>query len=621
MILWETIIPLIWALGLLAAIWIIPRRHDSRFHPEYFFPAAGFLGLLFYGLGLFGFLHYIFAGAVTLVLASCLVRAIVHSRADRHVMQFIKTRPILSSALGAATVWFGLASLAFPVTPDALYFHLGLPKLYARVGEAFFTPGNLFSAGPRTMEMVLSAFFTLGLQRAAQFFIMLVAAILILTVWMKAREFDGYGCYAAAIILTVPIFAGQLTGAKNDYLLWGLSFFAFLKYRQYMSSGRRTDLIWAGVGAGMAAGTKAIGLGLYGVLAAAIIYNLILGREKLRHLLYFTFFFALFSAPWYLYSWMITGNPVFPFFNTVFPSPYTTRAFESFNSYLAVKTVQPNLIELIRSPFDLIFNPDKYDGRLGFVLIAFPIMLVFVRRIPGAIKLALGMSLVFYLIWFFGFSYARFLLPVVTLLAIAGSFYMVKSEEHGGRLKTVSLAALVFGLLLVIPPAIRDNSARVASVLSGTSQHEYLAGFRALDPYQRQSAVMTAQLPYIDCWEFLNSKAEPDTRIGILTSFTIRADGYYLDREYIYLNPSEQRQYDFIKLRGDEEINRALGALAISYVVLDSAVVQQFSPGSTWAAFPGFDQFSGGALALVSYCQRNGELVYKDDRYLAYRVF
>jgi hypothetical protein len=249
-------------------------------------------------------------------------------------------------------------------------------------------------------------------------------------------------------------------------------------------------------------------------------------------------------------------------------------------------------------------------------------MLIFVRRVPRAVKLALGMSFVFYLIWFFGFTNARYLLPTIALLAVGGSFFLAKAVGYGGRLKTVSLSALVLGLLLVIPPAIRDNSARVASVLKATPKYEFLAGFKALDPYQKQSAASIIQLPYIACWEFLNSQTEPDAKIGVLASFTYRAaGGYYLDRDYIYLNPSQQKQYDFTRLRGDEEINRTLGTLGISYVVLDSAVVHQFSPGSPYASIQGFDTFSGGVLALVTYCQNNGELIYRDHRYLAYRVF
>ncbi len=444
-------------------------------------------------------------------------------------------------------VWYALASLSFPVSTDSLYFHLGLPKIFASHGRMEFIPGILFSASPRTSEMITTGFYFLGLERGAQLFIMLVAAIFVLTVWRRARDLGGYGGTAALLVLSVPIFVSQVTGSKNDFLFWGLSFFAGAKFISFIEREKAADLAWAGIGAGMAAGTKAIGLALFAPFAVILLYYYILGTKKLRHLFAFAALFALFALPWYLYSWAVTGNPVFPFFDRLFHSPYTTGLFESFNRELAIPMVSRTIPDLLASPFQLIFNPEIYDGRVGFALLLFPALLFFVRRISYRIKIALGVIVIFYLVWFFGFPFVRFLLPMLSLLAIAGSFFFQAALSGSPWLRRAAIFSLAVAVILPVPAALRDTWPRVRSVIDGTPRYEFLSGFVGLDPYQTQSGALIPQLPYIACWERLNLETPKGSRIGILTSFWTRSDGYYLDRGFVYLNPTEQRQFDFIE--------------------------------------------------------------------------
>jgi hypothetical protein len=378
-------------------------------------------------------------------------------------------------------------------------------------------------------------------------------------------------------------------------------------------------LIWAGIGAGMAAGTKAVGLALYAPFVVLILYFIIFGDLRLRHLVYFSLAFAVLAFPWYLYSWIATGNPVFPFFNGIFHSPYSSRVFESFNRELAIKTTDKSLINLILSPFNLVFRPESFDGRLGFCILLFPMMLIFVRRVPYAVKSTLAITVIFYLIWFFGFPFARFLLPVGTLMAVAGSYFVEVAMRGKFPLRTVTAGALAVGLLLPLPPAYRDTRPRVLSVLRSAPKLDFLSDFESLNPYDTGNGTMIKGLPYIGCWEFINEHSPPDSKVGILTSFWTRADGYYLERGYYYLNPSEQNLYDFSQLRAGLEIENALEVLGITHVVIDSAVLSQFSEGSDWETIPGFDTFSTGVKALVDFCHTR-PLLYDDGRYRVYQV-
>ena len=618
MSIWEIILPILWAGGLLGVGFVFSRRFEGRFHPDYFFPSAGLLGLIIYGLGLCGALYESIFIVITLVFALFFIWMLIQVREDLY--DFINNKTIYFILILPPLIWYSLASLSYPITIDALYIHLGVPKIFAASGKIFYIPANLFSAAPLTSEMISTGFYALGLERGAQLFIVFVVAILALSIWNRAREFESSGVIALLILFTIPMLMGLITGSKNDYLLWGLTFFSTIRFLHFDRSGKTSFLILSAIGAGMAAGTKAIGLALIGPLGLIIAYNIVLGKYRLIHLFYFTVLFFVIASPWYCYSWIVAGNPVYPFFDNFFHSPYSSPQFNSFNDALAIHQIDKSILNFIITPIKLIFDPQAYDGRLGYGIILFPALLLFVRQIPQSLKTALGISLIFYCIWFFGFSFARFLLPIAPILAIAGSYFFKIAMQGGKPVKYAAIAALGLGVILPLPSVIRDTMPRVKSVISATPKYEFLENYQTLDSYQTQSIANYKGLPYIKCWHYLNDNTPYNSKIGILASFWTRPDGYYLDRDFLYLNPSEQNIYNFTSLLTDDSIGSSLGKLGITYIVLDSVILDQFSDNSPWKKIDGFPLFSAGVNALVEFCQRNGELAYSDNRYRVYKI-
>ncbi len=615
---WEIIIPIVWAGGFLGAALLISKHLEGDYFPDYFFPLVGAAGLLIFGLGLLGALYESIFIIVTVILAIYFVMLLW---IVRHSLLFFITRRIYwVIAILIPLIWYSLASLSYPVSTDALYFHLGLPKIFAAAGHIFYIPANLFSAAPMTSEMLTTGFYSLGLERGAQLFIVLVTAVFVLSIWRRAAELGGSGIMAVLLMLTIPILISQVVGSKNDYLLWGMSFFAILKFVQF-DQGRGTHyLILSGIGAGMAAGTKAIGLALLGPFVLILLYNTFLGKYKILSLVQFVIAFVLFASPWYIYSWIVAGNPVYPFFDNIFRSPYLSALLNFFNSELAVKTADRNLLNLILSPFRLVFDPRAYDGRIGYCIILFPALLLFVRRVPQALKLALGISIIYWLIWYFGFPYARFILPVAAIWAIGGSCFLASAQVGARTLRISAFMALAIGIALPLPAVVRDTFPRVKAVVAGTAKYDFLENYRVLDPYRTESGETIEALPYIKCWEYINDSTPAASRVGILASYFTRADGYYLDRDFIYLNPSEQNQYDFTVLRADTAIISALENLGIDYVVFDSVVIGQFSPESPWSGIDGFQQIAPGVSSLRACCEKNGLVVYSDSRFQVYKL-
>ena len=79
----------------------------------------------------------------------------------------------------------------------------------------------------------------------------------------------------------------------------------------------------------------------------------------------------------YLYAWWKTGNPAFPYLNSIFHSPYFSQVYSPDSRFSEPFTW--------RTPFDLTFETHRYwegqDGSAGFqFFLLFPLVLMSVRR-------------------------------------------------------------------------------------------------------------------------------------------------------------------------------------------------------------------------------------------------
>ncbi len=618
MIIFDIVIPIIWAGGLLSLGQIAVSGEGSRFKFENIFPLTAFMGTIIFAIGLLGWINHQLFYIITLLLL--ILFAFKFKVLLSHLKEFIKNHLFVFIIMVLISVWLSLAALSYPVGPDALYFHLGLPKIYARAGGVTFIPGNIFSASPRAMEMMSTAFLSMGLERGAQFFILLLAIALIISVWRKADEIGGSGIIAALILVSASIFSTQLVDSKNDILLTGVIFFAVVQFFAFRQSDSIKSLIFAGIGAGLAAGVKATGLSIIGVLGLILLYDFITGRTKFKQFALFLSISIVVASPWYAYSWFVTGNPLYPFFGNYFHSPYWYQIFDAFNRAISAKTADTNILNLIVSPFNLVFDPEAFRGRIGYAVILLPLLLLFMKKIPTAIRWISCLSLIYYLFWYFGFPLARYLMPILPLLAIAGSYFAKAAIDERGVIKYTIIMALIFAVLIPIPTVLSQTSYRVISVIKNMGRDSFLEQYKTFDPNSPRSGEMANQFEYFKCWRAIESNTSPDGKIGILSSFWTRADGYYLNRNFVYLNPSEQNAYDFTTIRDSSEVSHALSNLGISIVVVDSLVLAEFSSKSPWKDSPGFPIFSLGVGALNRYLKTSAELIYSNDRFSVYKI-
>jgi hypothetical protein len=116
-------------------------------------------------------------------------------------------------------------------------------------------------------------------------------------------------------------------------------------------------------------------------------------------------------APWIVRAAVLTGNPVAPLMNRVFPNPYFHIATEQ---DLAASLRSLGDVRPAQVPWELAFG-DRLTGTFGPLLLALPIGLFALRRRAG--RLLWAVALLVALPWLSNTG-ARFLMPAVALAAI-----------------------------------------------------------------------------------------------------------------------------------------------------------------------------------------------------------
>ncbi|HEY8622963.1 MAG TPA: glycosyltransferase family 39 protein, partial [Casimicrobiaceae bacterium] len=226
----------------------------------------------------------------------------------------------------------------------------------------------------------------------------------------------------------------------------------------------------------------------------------------------FLILIATMVAAWpYANAWMRTGNPIFPFFNDVFRSPY----FDSgrlFTNPLYVVPLRPwSIYEIFLASGRFI---EGRDGAAGFhwLLLLPVIFLAFLRGRPLAQWLCLALATLFFVAVFSQQAYLRYLLPVLLLITVLGGWALSDLPwTRATRLALLLLGGMLCLLNLQFMPAGSWTNAKLclSCSLEAQARADYVATY----------------LPDRAVAEYLNA-ALPKARIGFFTLNAPGASGY-----------------------------------------------------------------------------------------------
>jgi hypothetical protein len=419
-----------------------------------------------------------------------------------------------------------LQALAPPTKWDSLAYHLELPRQYLAHGRIFFFPENLHSGFPQTVEMLYTwamaasspaaALIGRAAPNPASLLCWMAGVLMLLGLEGFARRVTsrGAGWLAPAALLAGSSLAQSLHWAYVDIwlALFGLGMLVSLE--AYWRSGKPALLVWAGMAAGFALGSKTTAGSV--MLAGALLllpFWPAPGAAKKSWLLRSLLFFSaavLAASPWYLKNWWMAGSPFYPLFAAGGPPNPWMQTFGS------LATSGRSLLDDLLLPLEATLlsvegarvpGQPEYDASLGPLLLALCAGLPFgwsgffpeQKRMLGRL---LAAALAGWVLWaaaahyavestyarhYFGFF------PAWAVLAAAGYTSASRLRWGAVRLRRIlaALTGLALGLAALGGLAVFTSQNPLPVVLGQQTPDDYLVQRLGMAAYAMQAVEQT----------------------------------------------------------------------------------------------------------------------------------
>lgn len=421
--------------------------------------------------------------------------AVPFAKADAPTPAFDGLMRVFLLATVAATA---LSSLAPVMDGDALCYHLQVPKVFLMEGATVYEPDLHETVYPLATEMlylVALAFRGPIACRCLQWALGLAMAA---NVTALARPSLGRRAWwAGAGALLVPAVTNGMSAPLNDVALAAFGTAALASWmRLYEAPGRKAALV-AGAFAGLAIGVKYPALVLAAMLVAGLVARPFVAREGaplrgwkdgLTLASYFVPALIAAGCAWYLRAYIATGNPVHPFFRSVFGSGLD-EVLDPIKRPLPVTAWN-----LLTSLAPLTLEPHRFDSfahQFGPVFLLFlPALLL--ERAPRRVLGLVLFGYVFLVLCMTQRQSMRFLLIAVGPLSIGVAWLASTWLDR----RTIPARALAFALLAVLGlescVAMARAGRAAGAVLGAETASQYLA---RREPTYRVGRWIDANLP------------------------------------------------------------------------------------------------------------------------------
>ena len=503
-------------------------------------------------------------------------------------------------ALSPATHW------------DVLHYHLGVSEIYVQHGGWRQIYENIITEGMvRNGEML----FTLSLLIRNDLlpcliewlFGLLSAFALFSTVDKLLSRTTAW--VASAVYFSLPLVTYVSVKAMVENIV---ATYVILTFSAFLSAYLTKSKSWLVIGslmAGFALGTKLNGLLL--LLPAfvcfwGIRFLELKKRGELSQLMSITQCLVLpmllVFSPWLLFSWVTTGNPLFPYANSIFKSTlwYTTPVKDwcdwgTFGTGNGLK----NFIKL---PWDMAVHGDKFGDvgtatTAGVTLIGLPISIPYLKnKFRVRTLLLLIFVLIYFLEMFAVVQFVRYFLPIFAVFSIfvALNGITLWSVFSSKRLRSV---LLLTGVLLASGWLFCTRITHLYA--SGKYPTKYILG------KQTKEAFLTEHLPTYTALRFL---AENLPEKEPIVFYFGGPERYYSGGAIIYGSWHFKEGRDFTFSEPTASLYRAFLKLGIQYLFIDY-------PSLIGGKL--FDRIGG---AQPEFLNKYAELVFSENQRSIYRL-
>jgi hypothetical protein len=433
--------------------------------------------------------------------------------------------PVEVLLYAVALVHFAFAFLP-EVMFDALTLHLLVPGHMATMHRwGFDTSHYVLALIPMLGDWLFAIGYMLGGESAARLVnvgYILVATSLVreLVLWLGGDEKGAK--WAMLLLLTTPLTFTEssslfVESVWTAYLIGGL----FWLLKSATNPERQpSGLVIGALMLGFATAAKAQTLTYLPAFTLPLLlcWRTLIAKNGFPHVIRAAACFLAVGAIPYWVAYLISGNPVFPFFNAVFKSPLFPSV--NFDNPLFKAGVTWDL------PFRMVFSSDKYleatMGAPGFQwLLLLPLIVVLPvwlkARRAGLLLVVGAMSLV--LVFHFQ-SYLRYIFPLSVLFVALAGYALAQMTVLGPLVRR--------GMLLAVGVTILLN---LMFFGAGVWAYRDLPLFEVFRPTQRE-ALLRERMPIRRAVELVNAMNDERTPVAFFAqpfAAGLKSDALYVN--------------------------------------------------------------------------------------------
>ena len=346
-----------------------------------------------------------------------------------------------------------LASLYPEIGTDALAMHLVIADRLADEGRFHYdVTRSIWAVMPMAADWMFALAHMLAGEPAARLLNFVADALLVLLVRNAAAGARGAfaGSVAAVVYATTPLLFLETASlfVENFWALWSCAALLVAQAAGGRPGGRPAAAAGFVLGTALAAKVITAFLAPFFLAAAAAWWLRARSRGGWMLLAFVAAAVAAGLVP-YANAWLRTGNPVFPFMNELFRSPFFS-ADQSFNNALF------NTHASWRTLYDVTFHSSAFleavPGAIGLSWLALlPAALLSALLGRGAPRVAAVCAVAFVVLVFLFQSYLRYILPVMPVFAFLVGISAAAAAPSGVARHVVAglvLACAIAGLYL-----------------------------------------------------------------------------------------------------------------------------------------------------------------------------
>ena len=479
----------------------------------------------------------------------------------------------------AATAAAFVTALAPEIEYDALWYHLELPRRWLAAGHPVDDVTEYISLYPLNWQLLYGAALALdgpGAAKLLHWMALVASASIAASIAGRALGVKSR-LLAAAVFVTAPTVLWEATTAYNDL---AVALHVGIGAGALWAATREADRRWtwlAAVQLGLACATKHLALVPVAIALALYILQQVRTRgplSALRSSALVVMVILTLASPWYIRSWLASGNPVFPELYSVFGAQpperwdhLTERGLEGFKARFGGER---RLGDLGRLPWDLTMHGARFGGTLGpLLLMLAPFVVPLWRRSADGRPLIVGV-LLYAAVWASPLSslQLRFLVPwwvfVAPLLAWATE-WLFAGAARAGRSAAVLASALLAGVLLLnLPPFIPLHEGDRAGWDGWLTHVIRRLPVEVVSGGVSRAKYLTQEVRTFAAWSYLNEHADANARV--LTFFG--GDHFYSERPRLWSEAVVARPVTWGAVaETDETLLARLQALGITHVM------------------------------------------------------